>query len=495
MEQVSFKVSLTEKDQESSKSQVRRFEVPQDCSTSYIYLKEKLRSLFGQELEKSGFNITWKDQDDDIVTVDSDEELLIAMHEMKGPVYKFSIMPSKVCPKNEQERPNKAGELHHGVICDGCQGQVSGFRYKCMTCFDYDLCETCESQGIHPDHNMIRIATPESACPGHFINRLNKMQNSYRGFQRSEESRNACRWPKGSGCPRDSGRGFHSRGGNKRGGCKVVPPPFCWMSNQQYCNSANSEAKNSEEFNSKRCKTDGEVMKATQEAVRADLESTNLNSKDSDSKKDSINNSESSNAMNDFNNFGEVVKATQEAVRAALESTNLNSKDSDSKKDSVNNSEPANAINDFNNFGEVMRAILSSLGAEWDVAMKNSDDRKTDSENAKDSENKENSEAIQDQEKDSETGTKLKTRTIPILEENHQTNENSSKVQGVQEESNPDLVEAMEETVMPLSPKVKVALQAMENMGFNNDNDWLSDLLMKYNGDIGKVLDLISKRN
>merc|ERR1719367_950270 len=97
--------------------------------------------------------------------------------------------------------------------------------------------------------------------------------------------------------------------------------------------------------------------------------------------------------------------------------------------------------------------------------------------------------------KDSETGTKPKTRTIPILEENHQTNENSSKVQGVQEESNPDLVEAMEETVMPLSPKIKVALQAMENMGFNNDNDWLSDLLMKYNGDIGKVLDLISKRN
>ena len=65
MEQVSFKVSLTEKDQESTKSQVRRFEVPQDCSTSYIYLKEKLRSLFGQELGHSGINITWQDQDND----------------------------------------------------------------------------------------------------------------------------------------------------------------------------------------------------------------------------------------------------------------------------------------------------------------------------------------------------------------------------------------------------------------------------------------------
>jgi len=96
MEQVSFKVSLTEKDQESSKSQVRRFEVPQDCSTSYIYLKGKLRSLFGPELGNSGINITWQDQEDDIVTVESDEELLIAMQEMKGPVYKFCIVPSKV---------------------------------------------------------------------------------------------------------------------------------------------------------------------------------------------------------------------------------------------------------------------------------------------------------------------------------------------------------------------------------------------------------------
>jgi len=481
MEQVSFKVSLIEKDQESSKSQVRRFEVPQDCSTSYIYLKGKLRSLFGQEFGNSGIIITWQDQDDDIVTVESDEELLIAMQEMKGPVYKFCVVPSKAPSENEQERHQKAGELHPGVTCDGCQGQVSGFRYKCMTCFDYDLCKSCESQGIHPGHNMMRIATPESAWPMHFINRLNKMQN--RASKLNEGSRNqgdTCRWPRGTGCPRDFGRGFHTRGGIKRGGCKVVPPPFCWISNQQYCNSADSEAKNSEESNSKRCKTD---------------ESYGARS-----------------PMNDLLNVGEVMKATEEAVRAALESTKLSSKDSkdsDSKTDSVNNSESANAMNDFNNFGEVMRGVLSSLGVEMDVdTMKNSDSNhqkfsKRDSEDSKDSENKENSEspnkAGQEQGKDSEmseTGTK--PRTIPILEEDCQTNQNSSEIQGVPEIDSTEkhgVPEAMEETVMPLSPKINVALQAMENMGFNNDNGWLADLLMKYDGNIGKVLDLINKRN
>jgi len=473
MEQVSFKVTLTEKDQEFSKSQVRRFEVPQDCSTSYIYLKEKLRSLFGQELGNSGIKITWKDQDDDIVTIESDEELLIAMHEMKGPIYKFCIEPLKASTENEKERHHKAGELHPGVICDGCEGQVSGFRYKCMTCFDYDLCETCEIKGIHPGHNMMRLATPKSAWPGHFINRLNRMQHSYKAFQRDEESKNSCRWPRGSGCPRDFGRGFHGRGGMKRGGCKVVPPPFCWISNQQYCNSATSEANNSEESNSKRCKTD--------ESFGSPIS-----------------------PMNDILNVGEVMKATEEAVRAALESTKLNdsnnSKDSNSNKNSViNSAESSNAMNDFNNFGEVMRGVLSSLGVEFDAEMKKSD-KKIDSENSRDSEIKENSEdsnKASKQEKNSEmfeTGTKPKTRSIPILEENHQANENSSESKGVQEDSNAE-TEAMEETVMPLSPKIKVALQAMENMGFNNDNDWLSDLLMKYNGDIGKVMDLISKRN
>ena len=177
------------------------------------------------------------------------------------------------------------------------------------------------------------------------------------------------------------------------------------------------------------------------------------------------------------------------------------SKDSNSSKNSVNNSaESSNAMNDFNNFGEVIRGVLSSLGVELDAEMKKSGND-IDSENSRDSDSMDNSEdsnkASKEQEKNSEmleTGTKPKTRSIPILEENHQANENSSESKGGQEDSNPE-PEAMEETVMPLSPKIKVALQAMENMGFNNDNDWLSDLLMKYNGDIGKVLDLISKRN
>merc|ERR1712004_49219 len=40
---------------------------------------------------------------------------------------------------------------------------------------DFDLCSLCEAKGMHPGHNMIRIASPESIWPRHFMNRLHKM--------------------------------------------------------------------------------------------------------------------------------------------------------------------------------------------------------------------------------------------------------------------------------------------------------------------------------
>merc|ERR1712218_667927 len=43
-----------------------------------------------------------------------------------------------------------------------------------------------------------------------------------------------------------------------------------------------------------------------------------------------------------------------------------------------------------------------------------------------------------------------------------------------------------------LDRKVKIALEAMENMGFTNEGGWLSNLLVKYDGDIGKVLALLA---
>ena len=54
--------------------------------------------------------------------------------------------------------------LHSSVSCDHCgQKDFPGIRYKCSTCPDYDLCETCithvEKSLLHP-HMFIRIPRP-----------------------------------------------------------------------------------------------------------------------------------------------------------------------------------------------------------------------------------------------------------------------------------------------------------------------------------------------
>lgn len=55
-----------------------------------------------------------------------------------------------------------AAEVHHSnVICDQCENEIVGYRYKCLQCRDYDLCMHCEAKLSHREHAMIRI--PDSS--------------------------------------------------------------------------------------------------------------------------------------------------------------------------------------------------------------------------------------------------------------------------------------------------------------------------------------------
>ncbi|OWR47133.1 sequestosome-1 [Danaus plexippus plexippus] len=49
---------------------------------------------------------------------------------------------------------------HEGIVCDSCNDQIIGFRYKCVSCDNYDLCPKCEALETHPHHYMLRIPRP-----------------------------------------------------------------------------------------------------------------------------------------------------------------------------------------------------------------------------------------------------------------------------------------------------------------------------------------------
>ena len=81
---VSFKVYLKDPSVEEG-SEVRRFVVDKAVSTSLLYVREKLVSVFPSLAERV-FSVSWTDEDGDTITIDTDEELILALTELPGPV-------------------------------------------------------------------------------------------------------------------------------------------------------------------------------------------------------------------------------------------------------------------------------------------------------------------------------------------------------------------------------------------------------------------------
>jgi len=208
---VSFKVYLKDPSQ-GEETEVRRFVVDKEVSTSLVYIKEKLVSVFPILAEKL-FSVSWTDEDGDAITIDTDEELILALTELAGPVYKLTATVRGAKKRVEQaEDPGVGANVtHHGVTCDGCdKAPIVGFRYKCVVCDDYDLCGVCEKAGKHPGHNMMRISGPEVIWPQRLFKRIHKMQEK-------AEQRSRCRQEKQE--RKEEANGNASSAG-------APPPPF-----------------------------------------------------------------------------------------------------------------------------------------------------------------------------------------------------------------------------------------------------------------------------
>ena len=211
---VSFKVYLKDPSQ-GEETEVRRFVVDKEVSTSLVYIKEKLVSIFPVLADKI-FSVSWTDEDGDSITIDTDEELILALTELPGPVYKLTATVRAAKKVEEPQEPGIGANMtHHGVTCDGCdKAPIVGFRYKCVVCDDYDLCAACEKAGKHPGHNMMRISSPEVIWPQRLFKRIHKMQEK-------AEQRSRCRQEKQE--KKEEAAGNATATGT---GVPPPPPPF-----------------------------------------------------------------------------------------------------------------------------------------------------------------------------------------------------------------------------------------------------------------------------
>jgi len=432
---VSYKVKYND----GGETNIRRFCLDKDVSTSFTYLEEKLCHVF-PELKRQGFTIQWTDEEGDIVTVGNDEDLMIAMTEMKGALYKFTVKVNNI-----GDNEAKTGGLHPGVMCDGCQGKVVGFRYKCLVCEDFDLCTNCEYVGCHPQHNMIRINNPDVFWPQQVFSPLRvlnqtKETSEKEKLKKKQQEENQCKSVEMFAPSVDA----------------LLGPTF-----EMVVNAMTGFQKKTDkvEDNAKKESKDGD----------GHLENSTLEKSFEQLSKYIIDNSK---------NIEKMGKAVSDLLEPLGVDVNVQFMPKvDSEKENENNetehvnikpvqektvSEENNLEPEKEKYPENQTSVVSGDG-EWNI-IENCGDNKDD------------------------------TRNVELPNAPHGTAHDSKIPEDiVSAPSTSAPTDASMIAVHP-DPKVKVALQAMLNMGFNNDGGWLTNLLETKQGDIGKTLDVLNPK-
>ncbi|GFX02471.1 sequestosome-1, partial [Trichonephila clavipes] len=123
-----------------------------DIVSSYPLLKESdlLQLVLTWELK-------WKDSENDLILMSSDGELAQAIANAEDGLLKLYASEKKSESKKDNKQ-NMEGEEHPLVICDGCEQNIFGARYKCLQCKNFDLCSSCNYNNKHPHHDMIKLA-------------------------------------------------------------------------------------------------------------------------------------------------------------------------------------------------------------------------------------------------------------------------------------------------------------------------------------------------
>ena len=153
--------------------EIRRFSLAFNGGATSVYanLIEKIKSVYGSSLINGDeIRTYWQDEENELIGFSTDSEFQYAIDVQAAIKMSKSFESSpnmfKVYIKRVPSLSGKEKEpsVHFGVVCDACNGSIIGNRYKCSVCPDYDLCESCHSKNIHPEHTLNVITKP--VCPG-----------------------------------------------------------------------------------------------------------------------------------------------------------------------------------------------------------------------------------------------------------------------------------------------------------------------------------------
>lgn len=145
--------------------------------TTYSELAATLSSFYGH----SNFSVHYIDEEGDRITVSDTDSLQTLYMTAEGPSAKLLLTPHPEKHKQPQygdlfNKLRESQELKalvqscaatpsedptHGVACDHCGVcPITGVRYKCTVCTDFNLCTACEGTAQHP-HPFVKMRFPD----------------------------------------------------------------------------------------------------------------------------------------------------------------------------------------------------------------------------------------------------------------------------------------------------------------------------------------------
>lgn len=141
-------------------SEIRRFVMGdvKDFKTFKGTIGQLFPTLAGKE-----FALSWRDVDGDLIAMSSDLELSQAALNMEDGllrIYASVVQPGAPEAAGAAGAQAPADKVHVGVLCDVCDTEIHGVRYKCLQCEDYDMCDPCHLKRTHEEHDMLKLVNP-----------------------------------------------------------------------------------------------------------------------------------------------------------------------------------------------------------------------------------------------------------------------------------------------------------------------------------------------
>lgn len=484
-----FKAYLTIIKGSKESQEIRKFTMDYEVASSFYYLKEKIQCVFPILYGKK-FTITWKDIEGDSITISSDEELYISFHESPESTYHRLYITLQL-DESKDFQPD-VSTIHRHIICDACNKNIYGFRYKCIECADFDLCFGCEGKGLHPEHYMLRIAEPTQWSSRH-VKRLAYLlkkfiKNAIVHTEREEVLREY---------PIMKGR-HHSRHGPNSNSTSMMETVVGFLQSPSYAEecpikfndpnppeTATEATASCNKPQSQKMKTEENkpvnLFKVVEDTIAPVLNQLgiNISMKVMD---DLQSNSKANNAPTNQTD-------TKEASNKNKKSDSKPYDDSTSQPDStetqINNEKSSTSNNASTNEADAKEAPIIN-----DKSGKSSDDDDW---------------TIVNKEEKSVNSNASGVAKILHISSNSLESTNENKPQETvtpsapkNEPSNGNLYPLLPQpTVMQPNlyhpnPNIQAAIITMLDMGFSNDGGWLTQLLVAENGNINKVLDKLS---